>query len=147
MLFSRKGWDVDKKGILAFISDNPIFALATSEDNVPHVRFMMLYRADESGILFHTGESKDLHRQLHRNPMVEMCFVNPKDGMQVRVSGTAELVEDIELKRQVVKDRPFMQKWVDEKGYEILCVYRVAGGRAVQWTMATNFAGKEYVQL
>jgi pyridoxamine 5'-phosphate oxidase len=138
---------MNKKEVLAFISANPIFALATSQDNVPHVRFMMLYRADESGILFHTGESKDMHRQLSRNPMVEMCFFSQKDGMQVRLSGTAELVEDMELKKQVVKDRPFMQKWVDDKGYEVLCVYRVAGGRAATWTMATNFAGKEYIQL
>ncbi len=138
---------MNKNEVLAFISSNPIFALATSENNVPHARFMMLYRADESGILFHTGESKDLHRQLSRNPMVEMCFFGPKDGMQIRVSGTAELVEDMELKKQVVRDRPFMQKWVDDKGYDVLCIYRVAGGKATIWTMATNFAGKEYIQL
>ena len=138
---------MDKKAILSLISNNPMFALATAQDNIPHVRFMMLYRADESGILFHTGESKDLHRQLSRNPMVELCFYSPKEAMQVRVSGTAELVEDIELKKQVVRDRPFMQKWVDEKGYDVLCLYRVTDGKATTWTMATNFAGKEYIQL
>jgi pyridoxamine 5'-phosphate oxidase len=138
---------MDKKDILSFISDNPIFALATSENNTPHVRFMMLYRADNSGLLFHTGESKDLHRQLGRSPMVEMCFYNPKEGIQVRISGTAELVEDMELKKQVVKDRPFMKAWVDSKGYDVLCIYRVTEGKACVWTMAANFAPKEYVQL
>jgi len=138
---------MDKKAVLTFLSSNPIFALATSENSAPHVRFMMLYRADESGILFHTGESKDLHRQLTGNAQVEMCFYSQKDMMQVRVTGTAELVEDIELKKQIVRDRPFLQKWVDAKGYDSLCVYRVEDGKACAWTMSTNFADKQYIQL
>jgi pyridoxamine 5'-phosphate oxidase len=138
---------MDKKEVLSFISGNPIFALATSQDDVPHVRYMMLYRANDSGIVFHTGESKDLYQQLSRNPQVEMCFYNPKDMVQVRVSGTADLVEDMELKKQIVRDRPFLQRWVDDKGYDSLCVYKVVGAKAYAWTMATNFAGKEYIQL
>jgi pyridoxamine 5'-phosphate oxidase len=138
---------MDNKEVLSFISDNPIFALATAENDIPHVRYMMVYRADASGIVFHTGESKDLYRQLSRNPQVEMCFYNSKDMTQVRVSGTADFVEDIELKKQIVKDRPFLQKWVDEKGYDSLCVYMVADGKACPWTMATNFGGKQYIQL
>jgi pyridoxamine 5'-phosphate oxidase len=138
---------MDRNEVLSFLSANPMFALATSYDAVPHVRFMMLYRADADGIVFHTGESKDVHRQLSRNPQVELCFYRPADMVQVRVSGTAELVEDAGLKRQIVKDRPFLQKWVDEKGYDSLCVYRIADGQACVWTMATNFAGKQYIQL
>jgi uncharacterized pyridoxamine 5'-phosphate oxidase family protein len=138
---------MDKKTVLSFIANNPIFALATSENNTPHVRFMMLYRADDSGVYFHTGESKDLHRQLSSDPMVEMCFCSPREMMQVRVSGTAELVEDDTLKRQIVKDRPFLEKWVDSQGYDSLCVYRVTEGKATVWTMSTNFAGKDYIQL
>jgi len=138
---------MDKKTVLSFIANNPIFALATSENNTPHVRFMMLYRADDSGVYFHTGESKDLHRQLSSDPMVEMCFCSPREMMQVRVSGTAELVEDDTLKRQIVKDRPFLEKWVDSQGYDSLCVYRVTEGKATAWTMSTNFAGKDYIQL
>lgn len=138
---------MDKKEVLSFISANPIFALATSQDDIPHVRYMMMYRADAGGILFHTGESKDLYHQLDRNPQVELCFYSQKDMTQVRISGTADLVEDMETKKQIVRDRPFLQKWVDEKGYDSLCVYRVAGGKACTWTMATNFAGKQYIQL
>ena len=108
---------------------------------------MGLYSADDTGIYFHTGESKDLHRQMSRNPMVEMCFYSPKDMMQVRISGTAEFVEDDALKRKMVKDRPFLQKWVDSQGYDSLCVYRVTEGKATAWTMSTNFAGKDYIQL
>jgi len=143
----RKGLKMDKKDIPSFISNNPMFALATSENDIPHVRFMMLYRADIGGLVFHTGESKDLYRQLTRNPQVEMCFYSQKDMTQVRVSGTADIVEEIELKQQIVKDRPFLKKWVDDKGYDSLSVFRVSDGKACFWTMASNFAEKQYIQL
>ena len=108
---------------------------------------MMLYRADENGIIFNTGENKDVHLQLQRNPQVEMCFYNVEQGRTVRVVGTAEVLEDLELKKQVVKDYPFLQEWVDREGYEVLVVYRIEDGKATAWTMETNFKPKEYIKL
>ncbi|MHC4499555.1 MAG: pyridoxamine 5'-phosphate oxidase family protein, partial [Planctomycetota bacterium] len=49
-----------KEEVFEFIKKNPVFALATAEDNKPHVRNMMLYRADDNGIIFNTGENKDV---------------------------------------------------------------------------------------
>ena len=53
-----------KEEIYAFISANPASHVATVEGNKPHVRGILLYRADENGIVFHTGKMKDLHKQL-----------------------------------------------------------------------------------
>lgn len=55
----RKGKDMTEQEILEFIRRNPVFALATAEEGRPHVRYMMLYRADEEGLIFNTGENKD----------------------------------------------------------------------------------------
>ena len=63
-----------KSEILALINANPACHLATVEGNAPRVRGILLYRADENGLVFHTGNTKDLHRQLTRNPKVEFCF-------------------------------------------------------------------------
>jgi uncharacterized pyridoxamine 5'-phosphate oxidase family protein len=142
-----KGNRMTKKQILEFIQRNPIFALATAEYNKPHVRYIMLYRAGEGGIIFCTGENKDLNHQLQTNPIVEMCFYSPKEQKQVRVSGTVEEIEDIELKKQVVKDFPFLKEWVDKEGYDVLIVYCLKGGRAVVWTMDTNFEPKQYITI
>jgi pyridoxamine 5'-phosphate oxidase len=136
-----------KEQVFEFIKKNPVFALATAEDNKPHVRNMMLYRADENGIIFNTGENKDVHRQLRANPQVETCFYNHDQGQQVRISGTVEVLEDLELKKRVVADFPFLQEWVDKEGYEVLIVYCLKNGKAAAWPMETNFNPKEYVQL
>ena len=96
---------MNRSELLAFLNANPVFHLATVEGNKPHVRGMYLYQADENGILFHTGKMKDLHKQLIVNPNVEMSFNNGKfeNLIQVRVSGTAELIEDMDLKRLATK--------------------------------------------
>ncbi len=136
-----------KNEVFEFIRNNPLFSLATAEDNRPHVRMMMLYRADENGIIFNTGENKDVHKQLSTNSNVELCFYNPDQGRQVRIAGSVEQLEDLELKKQVVKDYPFLKEWVDKEGYDVLVIYCLKAGKATTWTMETNFKPKEYIQL
>jgi uncharacterized pyridoxamine 5'-phosphate oxidase family protein len=136
-----------KGEIFEFIRNNPVFALATAQDNKPHVRMMMLYRVDDNGIIFNTGENKDIHRQLSKNSNVELCFYNAEQGRQIRISGSVEEIEDLELKKQVVKDFPFLKEWVDRGGYDVLVVYCLKHGKATVWTMETTFKPKEYIQL
>jgi uncharacterized pyridoxamine 5'-phosphate oxidase family protein len=136
-----------KNEVFEFIRNNPVFALATSKDNKPHVRMMMLYRANDNGIIFNTGENKDVYKQLSDNENVELCFYNAEEGRQIRISGSVEEIEDIELKKQVVKDFPFLKEWVDKQGYDVLVVYCLKAGKATVWTMETNFKPKEYIQL
>jgi pyridoxamine 5'-phosphate oxidase len=140
---------MDRNEILGFLNANPVFHLATVEGSKPRVRGMYLYRADEEGLLFHTGKSKNLHQQLIANPNVEMSFNNGKfaDLIQVRVSGTAELIEDLELKKEIVQKRPFLKPWVERDGFGSLAVYRMRKGIAVVWTMNDNFFRKEPVEL
>ncbi len=140
---------MNKTEILAFLNANPVFHLATVEGNKPHVRGLFLYRADEKGIVFHTGKMKDLHKQLSANPNVEMSFSNGKfdDLIQIRVSGVVELVEDMDLKKEIVQKREFLKPWVERDGYGFLAVYRMKKGAATIWTMKTNFSPKEFIEL
>jgi pyridoxamine 5'-phosphate oxidase len=140
---------MNRQQIFEFLNTNPVFHLATVEGGRPHVRGMLMYRADENGILFHTGTNKDLHKQLSANPHVEMSFNNGKfeDLVQVRVSGSAELVEDLALKKEIVQTRDFMKPWVEQWGYDFLAVYRLKNGQATVWTLNTNFEPKEFVKL
>lgn len=140
---------MNKSEILGFLNINPAFHLATVEGHKPHVRGMLMYKADENGIIFHTGKMKDLHRQLTENPHVEMCFNNGnfENLIQVRVSGTVELIEDLELKKEIVQKREFLKAWVDQVGYEPLAVYQMRKCVATVWSMETNLAPKEFVEL
>ena len=140
---------MDKNGIFALINGNQVCYLATSEGNVPHVRGILVYRADDNGIIFHTGKFKDLYRQLRANPQVEFCFNNQdmQNLIQVRVSGKVEQLEDMALKQEIVSKRDFLKPWVEEQGYDGLAVFRLKKGRATVWTMATNFAPNTYIDL
>jgi len=44
-----------KQEVFEAISKSPAFYLATLDGDQPRVRGMMLYKADENGIIFHTG--------------------------------------------------------------------------------------------
>lgn len=140
---------MDKHEIQAIINSNPAFFLATTEEGEPRVRGILLYRADDEGILFHTGGMKDVCRQLMASPAVELCFFDQQKMLQVRVRGTARLINDRELKQEIVDSpgREFLKPWVASQGLDILEVFRVEDCQALLWTMATNFEPKEPVRI
>ena len=140
---------MNKNEIFTLINENQACHLATAEGNVPHVRGILVYRADENGIIFHTGKFKDLYKQLCANPHVEFCFSNNdmRNLIQVRVSGHIELMEDMDLKKEIVAERVFLKPWVEEQGYDGLAVFSLKNGQATVWTMATNFSPKSYIEL
>lgn len=135
-----------KAEILQALNENPTAYLATVEGDKPHVRCMGMYKADETGIYFQAWKIKDIHQQIVNNPNVELCF-NTKDGKQIRISGKFEIVEDLEVKKAVEAQRPFMTPIIKEKGYDVVAVYRLRNGKATIWTMATNFEPKTYIDL
>jgi len=138
---------MNKAEIIAFLNANPACHLATVEGNKPHVRGMGIFRADENGIILQTSKVKDLYKQLSENANVELCFNNYEGGIQVRVSGTVEPVDDLELKKEIIAKRQFLKPLVEKEGYEVIAVYRVKKGMATVWTPATNLAPKTYIEL
>ena len=125
---------------------NPTCYLATVEGNKPHVRAMGMVKADKDGIIIETGTFKDVYKQISANPNVELCFYNAKDGIQIRVSGAVEPVDDVKLKKEIVALRPFLKQRVAEGGYESMGVFRLKG-QAYVWSFQTAAEPKKYVQL
>lgn len=138
---------MNRQQIIDFANKVQTCHLATVESGEPRVRGMMMYRADESGLLFHTGTGKDLFREIRANPAVEICFNDLQSGIQVRIRGRARVIEDQALKEEIVEHRDFMKPWIQEHGYGLLGVFLVTDCRASVWTFAANFAPKEWVRL
>jgi len=136
-----------KTEIFEFLNKNPVVYLATCEGDKPHVRGMLMYRCDSGGIIFHTGKTKDLHKQLTHNCEVELCSFSQAENKQVRVSGKMEEIKDESLKRKIVEDRPFMKPWIKKYGLDVLTVWRMKEATAAVWTMETNFMPKDYIEL
>jgi uncharacterized pyridoxamine 5'-phosphate oxidase family protein len=134
-----------KEEIIGFMNANPTCYLATAEGDTPHVRAMGMYKADERGILIQLSTVKGMYQELVRNPKVELCF--NASGKMLRVSGTADFIEDQSLKEEVVKARPFLKPLVDVHGWVAIKVFRVTNPLATVWTMATNLEPREFIRL
>ena len=136
-----------KQEIYDLMNQNLGFFLATSEDDQPHVRGMMLFRANENGIIFHTASTKDVFKQISKNPKAELCF--NANGMQVRVTGKLEVVNDDSLREEIFAHptRQFLQKWKQNGIDNLLEVLVMKDCEAVIWTMESNFAPKSPIKL
>jgi len=108
-----------------------------------------MYRADENGIIFHTGVMRDLYKQLLANPSIELCFYNsdPANLMQIRVSGIAVQENNDELREEIISNRPFLEPIAAQHGRESIVVFRVKDMVASIWSMAKNLEPKEYVTI
>ena len=117
-----------KEQIIEFINANPAFALATLDGNQPRARYMMTSFADERGIIFCTGKSKEVYLQLSNNPAVELCYCDAGNEMQIRVEAVVEELDDLDLKKAVVERFEFLKPWVDELGYDVMHPFQESAG-------------------
>nr|MBP7471427.1 pyridoxamine 5'-phosphate oxidase family protein [Prevotella sp.] len=135
-----------KEEIVTAINKHPVFYLATTENNIPHVRGMLLYRATMDELIFHTARCKELPGQISKNNNVEMCF--NADGVQIRINGKAELMDNKSIKDEIAAtpSRAFIKKWKDSVPaatfYNEFLVYHVTKGKINLWTMDRNLEPK-----
>jgi len=139
--------DIDK--YIKFASENPISFLATVDNGQPRVRGFQLWYADKSGLYYSSATGKDIIKQLKAKPKVEICFFNPKskDMEQMRVAGTVEFIDDIEMKKKLLDVRPFLKKAGLTPENPELTLFKVIKCTAHFWTFATNNEPKKLVSF
>jgi len=134
---------------IKFANENPICFLATAEDDQPHVRVLGFWFADETGFYFQSGSIKEFPNQLKKNHKTEVCFYKHEGmtGTMLRVSGSVEFINDLNLREKVLNDRPFLKSFgltIDSPG---LVIFRIAHGKAHFWTMENNMKPKVYIEF
>lgn len=129
------------------MSKNPAFHLATVEGNQPHVRGMLLFRADENGIIFHTGTFKEVYSQIKENANAELCFHD--GGTQIRVKGQLEEITGEEIINEIVNhpSREFLRGWKAQGKDFGLAVFCLKNPKVTTWSMDRNFDKTEWVDL
>ena len=90
-----------------FLKEAGTYYLATVEGDQPRVRPFGTAHIFEGKIYIQTGKVKDVSKQIHANPKVEVCAF--KDGKWLRVAG--ELVEDdrVEARQSMLDAYPSLQ--------------------------------------
>ena len=93
--------------VAEFLKDAETYYLATVDGDQPRVRPFGTVNIFEGKLYIQTGKVKDVSKQIHANPKVELCAF--KDGRWVRVAG--ELAEDerIEAKQAMLDAYPSLQ--------------------------------------
>ncbi len=76
--------------VVDFLKAAETYYLATVDGDQPRVRPFGTAHVFEGKLYIQTGKSKDVSKQIHKNPKVEICAF--KDGDWLRVAG--QLVED-----------------------------------------------------
>lgn len=134
---------------IKFANDTPVCYLATVEGDQPRVRALGFWFADKNGFHFQIGAVKDMYGQLQANPNVEACFWQPGEmsGTMMRVAGEIEFIDDLDLKKKVLEDRPFLKEFGMTFDHPGLVVFRIAKGEAYFWTMETNFEPKKMIKF
>jgi len=137
------------KNLIQFTNENPVCYLATSEENQPRVRCLHFWFADETGFYFQTGSIKDMVKQLRKNPKAEVCFHKHGEnaGETLRLAGSVEFVDDIELKKKAINDRPFLKLMGLDYDSPGLIIFKFSKGQATFWNMSNNLKAKELIEF
>ena len=93
--------------VVDFLKAANTYYLATVDGDQPRVRPFGTAHVFEGKLYIQTGKVKDVSKQIHANPKVEICAF--KDGEWLRVAG--ELVEDdrIEARQSMLDAYPSLQ--------------------------------------
>ena len=78
------------------INDPNALALATTNNNIPNVRMVLLKELNQKGFVFYTNLNSPKCDDIKNNPNASMCFHWKSLQRQVRISGNIEQVSEEE---------------------------------------------------
>ena len=80
------------KRVYDFLKNSGVYYLATVDGDSPRVRPFGTIDLFEDKLYIQTGKSKDVSKQIQKNPKVELCCFDGSTGSWLRLAG--ELVRD-----------------------------------------------------
>ncbi len=93
--------------VIDFLKDAQTYYLATVEGDQPRVRPFGTAHVFEGKLYIQTGKMKDVSKQIHANPKVEICAF--KNGEWLRVAGTMVEDERLEAKESMLDAYPSLK--------------------------------------
>ncbi len=93
--------------VYEFLKSCGTYYLATVDGDQPRVRPFGTVNIFEGKLYIQTGKKKDVSKQIHLNPKIEICAF--KDGVWLRVAAQAVADERIEAQRHMLDAYPSLQ--------------------------------------
>ncbi len=123
----------------AFLKECGTYFLATVDGDAPRVRPFGTCHIFEGKLYIQTGKGKDVSKQMHENPKVEICAC--KGGSWLRLSGTAVDDGRIEAQESMLEAYPSLKNR-----------YRAGDGNTEVWylkdarAVLSSFGGQDVVE-
>ena len=132
---------MEYRDVLDFITANPVFSIATSDEGRPRVRAFLTVFFEDGLIHFTTSAKKEVGRQLAEDPRVELCYCTPDFSKMLRIEAEVEELDNREKKARLVAERDYL-KGVDpdDPTFKLM---RITHGSARFWTLADNMRERE----
>ena len=93
--------------VLQFLKEAQTYYLATTEGDQPRVRPFGTIDLFEGKLYFQTGKVKDVSKQIHANPKIEICAF--KDGVWLRVAAKAYADDRLAPQEHMLAEYPSLQ--------------------------------------
>ena len=113
------------KEVQEFLKECGVYFLATTEGDQPRVRPFGTAEIFEEHLYIQTGKSKDVYKQIEKNPNVEMCGF--KEGKWIRVTGKLIPDDRIEAKKDMLDKNPDLRRMYDENDDNTIVLYFETG--------------------
>ena len=95
-----------------FLKSAGVYYLATIDGDKPRVRPFGTAEIFEDKLYIQTGKSKNVSKQIEKNPNVEICAF--KDGKWIRVSGNLVRDDRREAKKDMLDKNPTLRGMYNE---------------------------------
>ena len=105
-----------------FLKKCGVYYLATVEDGKPRVRPFGTVNIFEDKLYIQTGKSKEVSKQIQKNPVVEICAFDGQKGEWLRLAGTLVRDDRREAKADMLEHYPDLKKMysADDDNTEVL---------------------------
>ncbi len=104
-----------------FLKSAGVYYLATVDGDIPRVRPFGTAEIFEDKLYIQTGKSKDVYKQVEKNPNVEICAF--KDGKWIRVSGKLIPDDRVEAKKDMLDKNPDLRGMYNENDDNTIVLY------------------------
>ena len=100
--------------------------LATIDGDHPRLRPVSPVRVDEDTFTIYVANLRAYHKtsEIAANQNVELCYLDDKHD-QVRISGTAEILDDTSLKQEIWDANPLLSQYLGTIDNPELIIYKI----------------------
>ena len=123
------------KEVMDFIKDCGVYYLATIDKDKPRVRPFGTCEIYDNHLYIQTGKSKNVSKQIQKNPNVELCAF--KDGKWIRIEGSLVRDDRIEAKKDMLDKNPNLRNMYNENDDNTEVLY-FNGGTATIYSFTSE---------